>query len=527
MQAKLVWQNEPKRARAAMINTDADLREDLRPRRIGARISRAARRILATSEGSIVGWALAGFVFIWTLYDTVSLLTVDLRWDASEASLWAQHLGFGYKHPPMTAWLFAAWFAVFPHADWAAHLQAVTIVAITLAITWRLNRDHLDEHRTLFGLSALLLIPFYTFKAAELNANTVMMPFWAAALLFYLRARRGLGVGDALLAGAFSGLTLLGKYWAIYLIAGMAVASVAGAGARRFWSSPAPHLMAAGAVVVIAPHFFWYVSHAGGASYAFVRDSVMTGDPIGRAPWKSIHYLLSCIAYTIGPLILLAALRPSRAAIADMVWPADADRQQATILFAVPLILPALVNIIEPHRLTADWTFPNWALLPVVLYGSPKLAIDVSRVAIAGLFAVAFSLLALIASPVVAYQKLKAGPPANRPNARLVAEAAKRVADKPIQLYWGSDPIIGGFPFYLPNAHPIADNPLSDAGRAAIKTSGLLIACLDTDTACLNTGAALASPGIRSADLTIRHTFLGFSGPPMQARIVLVPPSGD
>ena len=59
-------------------------------------------------------------------------------------------------------------------------------------------RDHLDRDRSLFGLAALILVPLYTFKAAELNANTVMMPFWAAALLFYLRARRGLDVWDSL-----------------------------------------------------------------------------------------------------------------------------------------------------------------------------------------------------------------------------------------------------------------------------------------------------------------------------------------
>ena len=44
------------------------------------------------------------------------LASVDVHCDASEASLWAQHFAFGYKHPPMTGWLFALWFAVFPRA---------------------------------------------------------------------------------------------------------------------------------------------------------------------------------------------------------------------------------------------------------------------------------------------------------------------------------------------------------------------------------------------------------------------------
>ena len=65
-----------------------------------------------------------------------------------------------------------------------------------------------------------------------------MLPFWAATLLFYLRARRDGGAGNAFLAGAFASLTMLGKYWAVFLFAGMAVAALAGrghggSGARR------------------------------------------------------------------------------------------------------------------------------------------------------------------------------------------------------------------------------------------------------------------------------------------------------
>ena len=95
---------------------------------------------------------------------------------------------------------------------------------------------------------------------------------------------------------------MLGKYWAVYLFAGMAAAALTGTDTRRFWRSPAPYLMAAGAAVAIAPHLYWYVAHAGGADYAFVRDSVMTGDSFAAALGKSIYYLLGVIGYAAGPL---------------------------------------------------------------------------------------------------------------------------------------------------------------------------------------------------------------------------------
>jgi len=51
------------------------------------------------------------------------------------------------------------------------------------------------------------------------------------------------------------------------------------------------------------------------------------------------------------------------------------------LLFAVPLVLPALVNLVLPYRLTPDWTFPNWPLLPIVLYASLALVISTTTVA--------------------------------------------------------------------------------------------------------------------------------------------------
>jgi hypothetical protein len=137
--------------------------------------------------------------------------------------------------------------------------------------------------------------------------------------------------------------------------------------------------------------------------------------------------------------------------------------------------------------------------------------------------------LALVASPVVAYQKLKAGPDSNRPDAHQVAEAAERLAaGAPVRFFWGSTSLTGGLPFYLPQARPLDADPLSADGRAAIKAAGLLIVCFDNDAPCLKTDTALAGGAggagaeHRSADLTIRHSLLGLSGPPAKVHITVV-----
>jgi len=409
---------------------------------------RSVRLLSAESEGAIVACTLIAFVAAWMLFWEVSTASVDVHYDASEAVVWAQHFAFGYKHPPLTGWLFALWFSIFPQAQWAMNLLTVLTGAVGLAVGWRLLRDHLDRNRAWLGLFALMLIPLYDVKAEVLNANTVMIPVWAAALLFYLRARRGLGVVDAFLAGAFASLTMLGKYWAVFLFAGMAVAALTGPGVRRFWRSPAPYVMAAGAAIVLAPHLWWMLTQSG-ASVQFA-ESVVNRMPFSAALAKSANYFAGSVAYVIGPLIFFAALLPSRAALTDTIWPTEELRRQAWLLLLVPLVLPALVNLFVPYRLTAAWTTANWALLPLVLYGSRHLLIDERVSARAGLATLAVTLAILIASPVIACVRLSQGHDPYRPHFQQVAQIGETLAGRPVELLWGSEGIVSGMPFYLP-----------------------------------------------------------------------------
>ena len=492
---------------------------------LASRLDDATARLIGEMpEGTIVLLVLLVFALLWTIFDVVSLATVDAHPDVSEAILWARNFAFGYKHPPLTGWLYMAWFAVFPRQDWTADLLNVTVVTAGLGVTWRLLRDHLDRNRALFGLFALILIPLYDVKTAILNANTVMIPFWAAALLFYLRARRGLGFLDAFLGGAFTSLAVLGKYWALFLVAGMAVAALTGPGAKRFWRSGAPFLAALGAAIVIAPHVWWFIEHRGGTNYAFIRDTVVVSQSFGEALLRSARYLINCVAYAIVPIIFLLLLRPGKAVLAELAWPADQDRRQIVLLFFVPLVLPAVVNLALPYRLTADWTYPNWALLPAVLYASRELAVDERAAARAGLAALAATLALVIVSPVIAGVRLTKAQDQYRAHFRQVAELADSLNAKPVRLYWGTPDLVDGLAFYLPGADRLAVDPLSDRGQALTRRDGLAVACLPADAACLKIADALVAFGARTQSATFTRRFLWLAGPPLTVRVTVAAP---
>jgi hypothetical protein len=505
------------------------MRPDAEPLRssravVGRRIVAAAAHFVSeTDERVLVLLLLAAYVAVFMLFWTISSAALDIDADADQGLLWGRHFAFGYIHPPLTLWLFGLWFAIFPHRAWAVDLLNVTMMAAALGVTWRLLRDHLDKDRALLGLLALLLIPFYDVKAEVLNANTVMIPVWAATLLFYLRARRSLGWADAFLAGAFASVTVLGKYWAVFLLAGMAVACLVGPGARRFWRSAAPYAMAAGAALVIAPHVWWLVTQHGGESIHYAAN-VAINEPYSAALRHSLKYLLGAVAYIAGPLVVLAALRPSRAALADIAWPADDERRQVVLLLVLPLVFPVLLNLVIPYRLTAAWTFPNWALLPVVLYGSRHLRVDEGAVARAIVFVVAAAAVIIAATPLIAGLRLAHGPNPYRSHFRQAAELAERLAGGPVRLYWGSDPITSGLAFYLPKAEPMTADPLSAAGRGEIARSGLAAFCLADDRPCLAMSQGFEKLGGRTTNAALTRTFLGFSSRPLNIQITVVPP---
>ncbi len=86
----------------------------------------------------------------------------------------------------------------------------------------------------------LTFVPFYNFHALRFNANAVLIPFWALTTWFFLRSFDTRRAGWAVLAGAGAAAAMLGKYWSIFLLAGLAIAAVTDPRRSAYLRSPAP-----------------------------------------------------------------------------------------------------------------------------------------------------------------------------------------------------------------------------------------------------------------------------------------------
>ena len=469
--------------------------------------------------------ALAVYLLLWTLYGSIAKSSQGLHPDMTEVIAWSRDLAWGYKHPPLAAAIAWAWFSIFPVAEWSYYLLAMLMPTLALWIVWRLTADYLSVEKRVAGLALLMFVPFFNFHALKFNVNTVLLPTWAAATFAFLRSYRTRSAGWAALAGLGAALCMLGKYWSIVLLAGLAIAALTDRRRGLYFRSAAPWITVGVGLIAIAPHLLWLYHHF---SEPFAYAMYVHGDkPFGVAIFSVLGYLAGSLGYVAIPLIVVfLAVRPSCATLADMLWPADDDRRLAAAAFWAPLLLPAVAALASGTEITSLWSMSAWTLLPVLLLSPPTVTIrdvDLRRILAA---AAAIPVVMLIASPAIAIIAQRNGPPPNSAQAALLAGEVEQLwhqtIPQPLRFVGGAGDLADGVAAYaVERPRVLTDMPAPDA--AELRRDGMVIVCFAADAACLAKAAAQTAP-VRRVETEIVRNFLRFPGRPQRYTILIVPP---
>ncbi len=283
-----------------------------------------------------MGLLLLCYLVIWWLYAVIAKSSQDIHIDMGEMVVWGHEVVLGTpKHPPLGAWLVWLWFSVFPRTDWAYYLFAMILPTGALWATWKVSEGYLPNSKRIFGLATLSLVPFYNFQAFKFNANTVLTPLWALTAWWFLRSFETRRTGWALLAGVAAAASVLGKYWSIVMLAGLAIAALMDPRRDKYFASLAPYLTIAIGTILLTPHLDWVISHQfNTVSYAFAAHpaTALTG------LFSGLVFVATSLAYVAAPLVLSALIaQPSMAEVVDTVWPAEAERRFFVVAFAAPL----------------------------------------------------------------------------------------------------------------------------------------------------------------------------------------------
>jgi 4-amino-4-deoxy-L-arabinose transferase-like glycosyltransferase len=474
--------------------------------------------------------ALIAYVAVWTLYGVLAKASQDVHPDMSEMVAWSRGLAFGYpKHPPLGAWLTAAWFTVFPAADWSFYLFAMVVAGAALWIIWTIAGDYLDGEKRALALALVTFIPFFNFHALKFNANTILLPFWAATALCFLRSYERRSVLWAALAGLFAAGSMLGKYWSVFLLLGLGLAALIDRRRAGYFRSFAPWVTIATGAVAMAPHLVWLMT----ANYTPLAYATTVRFGAGGHPLKTAgNYLIGALAYVaVALLFALAAIRPNRVIAADMLWPREPERRLAAMAFWAPLLLPAALAPVFDFEITSLWTMSAWALLPVVLLSSQRLVLDRRVVVITMAAAVALPVLMVAAAPFIADSIHRKGLTPAAMHSRLLAERVahewRRVTDRPLKFIGGDGDLAYGVAFYLPGraiAFPDFNHTLAPwVDVARLPRDGIAIVCPAGDPTCMLPAGALNLSGPRiEADIT--RSYFGQPGPTTRYLIMIVPP---
>lgn len=473
--------------------------------------------------------SLGVYLLVWTAYGTIAKSSQGLHADMSELIAWSRDLSFGYlKHPPLAAWLVRTWFTLFPVAEWSYYLLAMLMPAAALWIAWRLSADYLDLEKRAVGLALLTFVPFFNFHALKFNVNTVLMPLWAATAFAFLRSYRTRTPLWAALAGLAAAAAMLGKYWSVFLLAGLVVTALIDRRRMVYFRSPAPWITVAVGLVALAPHLAWLAQNDFAPfSYAVALHGEKT---FADALLSSVGYLGGSLAYVAVPLIIVAAMAwPNLKTFADMAWPADDERRLAAAAFWAPFLLPVAGALVDRSVITSLWSMSCWTLLPVLLMSPPALAvraIDTRRILIA---AAALPVVMLIASPAIAIITERKGPPPASAQAFLLAREIERLwhemTPRPLKFVGGNTDLAYGVITYAPD-EPRALPGLAPPPAAELAQDGMVLVCFVEDADCRRAAQVRASglAGSRAVVSNIVRGFLGHLGKEQGYAIVLVPP---
>jgi 4-amino-4-deoxy-L-arabinose transferase-like glycosyltransferase len=275
-------------------------------------------------QSSKAGWFRPALPIILALtllrWALLLLDRTDLYVDESQYWLWGQQFDFGYySKPPLIGWLIGG-VTTLAGSDsifWI-RMPGALLHGATALILGAWAARVMGRREAILTAAIYATLPMVALGSLLISTDTVMAPFYAAALYFFARLTEARAPRFALLAGAAIGAAFMAKYAAIYFLIGVALIQFAPA-YRIGWRNGA--LLLASCGVVISPNILWNLSHKL-TTFSHTVDNV--GWLRGGAalhPAGMAEFLLSQAA-VVGPVVLVALLIGlRRAPLAAFVLP--------------------------------------------------------------------------------------------------------------------------------------------------------------------------------------------------------------
>lgn len=233
----------------------------------------------------------------------------DLYVDESQYWLWGQHFAFGYySKPPLIGWLIGAVTTVAgSDSTFWVRMPGAFLHGATALILGAWAARLYGPQAAILTAAAYATAPFAALGSLLISTDTVMAPFFAAALYAHHRLTETRAARYALYAGAAIGAAFMAKYAAIYFLLGVVLAALRPEG-RIGWRNAALLLLAF--VVVISGNLIWNIAHQF-TTLSHTVDNVgwvRQDNPLAGLNFASAAEFLVSQFAVAGPVIFAAVL---------------------------------------------------------------------------------------------------------------------------------------------------------------------------------------------------------------------------
>ncbi len=185
----------------------------------------------------------------------------DLFVDESQYWLWGQSFDFGYySKPPLIAWVIRLVTDIAgSDAPFWVRAPGAVFHAATAMILAALAARMMGGRVAVWVAASYVTLPMVALGSLLMSTDTIMAPFFAAALLFHRRLLETGALRFAAMAGAMAGMAFLAKYIALFFLVGVVLAALLLPAARI--SLKAAGLMILTFGIVILPNIVWNLNH--------------------------------------------------------------------------------------------------------------------------------------------------------------------------------------------------------------------------------------------------------------------------
>lgn len=303
------------------------------------------------------GWrrvAVAALVhaLIWSVVP--ALVIGNMHQDTLEAAFWGSDHALGYaEHPPLLSW-------VIDLVLRAGCPPIVTLLLITqigmlvaAAYVWRAARLYASPGASAMAAMLFLISPAATVYGVQVNHNSFLAPFWAAALFYALAYLESGKWRDALLFAVATGLGLLVKYEMAFLVVCLLALALAVPRFRAAFRRPATYVAILLVAAIIAPHVVWLVqNNAPSVSYALGARKMSEA---GRFALSAGNALVGLFVLFALPAAILVVASARLGGAERPAWSRERGTIGAILAFGPYLVL--LIGVVATFQIAK----PLWA----------------------------------------------------------------------------------------------------------------------------------------------------------------------